>query len=94
MSVNRAAGWAWLFLVGASLATLVVVESHATRADVAVGVVMILAAIKARLIVLHFMELKHAPLAWRVAFEGWVVVVAALIAGLWFFTNAGMRCAG
>ena len=31
----------------------------------------------------EFMELRHAPLALRVAFDAWVIVVAAALLGLY-----------
>jgi hypothetical protein len=37
---------------------------------------------------LDFMELRHAPLPVRFAFEGWIVLVTCLILGFWFATPA------
>lgn len=34
------------------------------------------AYLKARLVALDFMELRHAPLAWRFAIEGWLLLVS------------------
>ena len=44
------------------------------------------------MIVLHYMELKHAPLRWRLAFELWPIVAATLILGIWFFTGTAADC--
>ncbi|WP_420467698.1 cytochrome C oxidase subunit IV family protein [Panacagrimonas sp.] len=92
LSVNRAAILTWAFLVGASVATWLLIENRGLDAAAAVASIMLIALVKARLIVLHFMELKHAPLRWRIAFELWVVVAASLILGLWWFTGSGADC--
>lgn len=61
----------------------------AARGDAVLGlqaatIVMVIAAIKVRLIVLYFMELKTAPLALRFLFEGWIVLFTGLIlVGYW-----------
>ena len=83
-NVNTVAVLTWAFLVCATLGTWLIVERHHLSVAWAVSLVMLIAAIKGRMIVLHYMELKHAPFAWRIAFELWVVGVAILILGLWF----------
>ena len=46
--------------------------------------IVIIAFIKARLVFLDFMELRHAPLPLRLAFESWALVVGgAIIACYW-----------
>lgn len=48
-----------------------------------VGVFVIgVAAVKLHLVGMNFMELKHAPLPLRLAFDGWIAIVASLIIGL------------
>lgn len=88
LSVNRAATLTWLFLVCASVATWLLIEDQGLSAAAAISAILLIALLKARLIVLHFMELKHAPLRWRLAFELWVVAASSLILGLWFFTGS------
>lgn len=46
-----------------------------------------IAAIKVRYVMLDFMELRSAPTASRVFFEGWIVVVLAIILGFWFLST-------
>lgn len=92
LSVDQVASLTWLFLVAATLATYALVERHALGVEGAVSIVMVLAAIKVRMIVLHFMELKHAPRGWRVAFEAWAILVTALILGLWFHAGGAPVC--
>ena len=92
VSSRRAAALAWLFLASATLATYLLVERRGSTLEWGISMVMVVSAIKARTIVLHYMELKHAPLAWRLAFELWVAGTAALILGLWFFTGSAAGC--
>ena len=92
VSVNRAATIAWFALVGASIATWLFLEGTGVGARTAVGMILLIAVIKARMIVLHYMELKHAPLRWRLAFEIWPVVAASLIFGIWLFTGTAADC--
>lgn len=58
--------------------------STAGVGGIAFAVVMLIAAIKARLIVLYFMHLDAAPLPWRVAFDALILVSTALILGFHF----------
>lgn len=51
----------------------------AERAAVSLVVVALL---KARLVLGHFMEVRTAPLALRLACDAWVVVTAAVLIGL------------
>jgi heme/copper-type cytochrome/quinol oxidase subunit 4 len=84
---SRAAVLSWLFLVLATLATSWVAEQHTLNARWAVTIVIVFAALKARVILLHYMELKHAPLAWRVAFELWGVVASLLMLVGWLLSD-------
>ncbi|MFT4561781.1 MAG: hypothetical protein ACI9BW_001523 [Gammaproteobacteria bacterium] len=43
--------------------------------------IVIIAFVKLRLVFLDFMELRHAPLPLRLAFEGWALVVGGTIIG-------------
>jgi heme/copper-type cytochrome/quinol oxidase subunit 4 len=53
-----------------------------------VGGIFLIAAVKVRFVMLDFMELRYAPSPVRAVFEGWIVVVVALIGGFWFLTPA------
>ena len=92
VSVNRAATLTWFALVGASIATWLLLEGTGVSARTAVGLILLIAVIKVRMIVLHYMELKHAPLRWRLAFEIWPVVAASLVLGIWLFTGTPADC--
>jgi len=92
LSVNRPAILTWFVLVCASIATGLLIEDKGLSAPSAVCLILLIAVIKVRMIVLHYMELKHAPLRWRLVFELWPVVAASLILGLWFFTGTAADC--
>jgi hypothetical protein len=40
---------------------------------------LIIAFVKGRLVILDFMELRAAPLMWRLLLEGWLILVSSLI---------------
>jgi hypothetical protein len=55
----------------------------------ATAIVVIVAAVKARLVILHFMDLKAAPLSWRFVFEAWVVLsTSVILGGYWYGLHA------
>ncbi|MFT3792291.1 MAG: cytochrome C oxidase subunit IV family protein [Rudaea sp.] len=74
----RAAHVAFALLVAATLASTWAAE-HEAGGRAMVALVLLLAGFKARLVVLEFMELRHAPLPWRIAFETWIAAVVAMI---------------
>jgi Prokaryotic Cytochrome C oxidase subunit IV len=80
---NRA-GVSWLILVAATLASWALGADHGTGSLVAVAVLAI-AAIKVRLVGLDFMELRHAPIPLRAAFEVYCVALWALLSGLYLW---------
>jgi hypothetical protein len=80
---NRA-GASWLFLVAATVVSWAVGAEHGTGSMVAV-LVLGIAAIKVRLVGLDFMELRHAPIPLRAAFEGYCVAMWAVLSGLYLW---------
>lgn len=80
---NRA-GASWLFLVAATVTSWAVSAEHGTGSLVAV-VVLGIAAIKVRLVGLDFMELRHAPVPLRVAFEAYCLGMWALLSALYLW---------
>lgn len=48
-----------------------------------------IAYLKGRLVVLDFMEMRHAPLLWRGLLEGWLLLVSGLIFLIYFFGQGG-----
>jgi hypothetical protein len=80
---NRVSVAVWFFLVLATVVTGWMPSHHVFDGRWAVVALLAVAAIKVRMIVLHYMELKHAPLPWRLFFEGWVLVVTLMLIALW-----------
>ncbi len=77
----------WLILVAATLVTFELGE-HGATGTVALAVILGLAWIKGQLVISDFMELRHAPLLWRLVVGGWLcVVVAVIVLAYWL----GMR---
>lgn len=73
----------WLLLVVASLLSWESMSIAGGDARLGRSAILIIAFLKVRLVGLEFMELRHAPVALRAAFEGWVVLVCAAL--LFFF---------
>ena len=82
--------WVWLALIVLTCATTWGLSKDLFIPVVAVVGNFLIAAVKVRYVMLDFMELRHAPLPVRAAFEAWPWVVAAMILGVWFATPAIM----
>ena len=76
----------WLGLIVLTVLTTWVLSKDVVSPAVAVTGTFVIAAVKVRFVMLDFMELRDAPVAARVGFQGWIVVVTALILGFWFLT--------
>lgn len=74
----------WLLLVAATLGSTWLAEHHGLAGQWTVAAVIGVAAFKVRLVMIHFMELGHAPWRWRLIFEAWCAVVALLIIGIYY----------
>lgn len=72
--------WPWLMLVGATLASFALTENVAA-ARVASSATILIAAVKIRLVVIHFMEVPWAARPWRLVLEAWIAAVTLLILG-------------
>jgi hypothetical protein len=68
----------WIFLIGLTISAWAVFEGDAPNL-LAGTVVVFIAAIKSRLVILHYMEAKNAPKKWRTLYETWNFTCAALI---------------
>ena len=69
---------AWVVLLIATCATWYLGEVGAAG-TMAIVTMLIIAFIKGRLVVLDFMELRQAPVMWRLILEGWLILVSSLI---------------
>ena len=75
----------WLVLLAATLVTFAVAETGLANAGfTAMLFVFALAYGKSALVIQHFMELKRAPLVWRLALFGWLTVVTTGILAAWW----------
>jgi heme/copper-type cytochrome/quinol oxidase subunit 4 len=75
----------WAVLVLATCVAWWSASHAAVPSFEATAIVMIIAAVKARLVILHFMDLKEAPRSWRFLFEGWVVLTTCVILGGYWY---------
>lgn len=79
------ATFVWGILMLATCASTWWLKSGASTSMMATAAILIIAAVKVRLVIIHFMELKDAPIKWRLFFEAWVVVFPGIVlAGFWF----------
>ena len=69
---------AWLVLIVATGITWYLGEVGAAGTS-AIVTMLVIAFIKGRLVILDFMELRSAPLMWRLLLEGWLILVSSLI---------------
>lgn len=69
---------AWIVLLVATAITWYLGEAGAAGTGAIIAMLAI-AFIKGRLVILDFMELRNAPLLWRLLLEGWLIVVSSLI---------------
>lgn len=75
----------WAALVAATLGSFMVAE-YLPQRHVAVAAILLVAAFKVRTILRNFMELRHAPAPWRITFDAWTALCAAMITGLCWYT--------
>lgn len=72
----------WLLLVLATCATFWLRSEEFVGLSVGVGTLAI-AYFKGRLVILDFMELRHAPFLWRGIVEGWLLLITTAILALY-----------
>ncbi len=82
--VRNRAGFSWLLLVAATVVSWALGADHGTGSLVAL-VVLGIAAWKVRLVGLDFMELRHAPIPLRAAFEFYCFAIWAVLSGLYLW---------
>lgn len=68
----------WLLLVGLTLVSVGLFEGGVLGSALSVVIVLI-AAVKSRMVILHYMEAKHASGRWRFLYELWNFAAAATI---------------
>jgi hypothetical protein len=73
---------AWLFLVAATAASWLLGTDHGLPPDhhqTAAAIILVLAVIKVRIIGMHFMELRSAPVPLRLLFDTYCAAVLLLL---------------
>lgn len=68
----------WLLLMGLTLCSVALFEGGWLGPAASIVIVLI-AAWKSRMVILHFMEARHAPGHWRVLYELWNFAAAATL---------------
>lgn len=74
----------WLALVAATLVSVWLGTDHGfDDPEVAGAAVLVVAFVKVRFVGMWFMELRRAPVALRLLFEGYVLVVLGVVLGFY-----------
>lgn len=78
--------WIWLLLVVLTTMSWEVGDGQAltSATRLVTPILMLVAFFKVRLVGLHFMELRTAPLPLRLLFEGWVILACGAILVIYF----------
>lgn len=82
-SLRRPATVVWAVLMLATCASTWWLSKDVVTPVVATVAIMLIAGFKVRLVMLYFMELRDAPLPWRLVQEIWVLVATGLIVGIY-----------
>lgn len=88
--MDRAQRWVtavWLLLSVATIVTTWVLSKDEVVAAIATVATVLIAAWKVRLVLIHFMELDHAPWRVRLLFEGWPLLASGAILVPYFLTS-------
>jgi hypothetical protein len=75
----------WAALMLATCASTWLLSGNSVTPEVATVAIMLIAAVKVRFVIRHFMEVRRAPLVLQVVCEGWLVAVTALILTVYLF---------
>jgi heme/copper-type cytochrome/quinol oxidase subunit 4 len=69
----------WAALMLATCATTWLLSKNSVTPEVATLGIVLIAAVKVRLVIRYFMEVRRAPLALQFVCDGWLLAVTALI---------------
>ena len=69
----------WAALMLATFASTWLLSNNSITPEVTTVAIMVIAAVKVRLVMRHFMEVRRAPVALRFVCDGWLLAVTALI---------------
>jgi uncharacterized membrane protein len=65
----------WLLVLVATAISFFTSHDHNLAADFAYVSICTLSYFKCRMVIMEFMEVRHAPIGWRLFFELWMLVV-------------------
>lgn len=88
--IMKSGGLVWLVLVVLSIVNFLVGEDLGLHGHTEIAILMVIAFVKARLIIRHFMEVKAAPLPLRIAFDIWCVVAPVALMSVVVMGEKGM----
>jgi hypothetical protein len=69
----------WAALMLATCASTWLLSKNSVTPEVATVAIMLIAAVKVRLVNRHFMEVRRAPMALQFVCDGWLLAVTVLI---------------
>jgi hypothetical protein len=69
----------WAALMLATITSTWLLSNNSVAPEVATVAIMLIAALKVRFVIWHFMEVRRAPLALRFICDGWLLAVSAVI---------------
>jgi heme/copper-type cytochrome/quinol oxidase subunit 4 len=69
----------WAALMLATCASTWLLSKNSVTPEVATVAIMLIAAVKVRLVMWQFMEVRRAPLSLRLVCDGWLLAVTTLI---------------
>ena len=88
MTATRRVTLVWVLLLALTFGSFLVgVEQGARFASLGAVIIVGIAMFKVRLIGLHFMDVRAAPLALRALFEGYVLAVFVVLVALDIFVK-------
>ena len=82
-TLRKPATGIWAALMLATCASTWWLSKDLVMPTAATVAIVLIAAVKIRFVLMHFMELRTAPTAWRVVFEVWLVAATSIILGLY-----------
>ena len=68
-------------LVALTIVSVGIAEGTGAGGDVVTVIVILAGAVKCRVILRYFMGMRSFPVPWRLFFDGWLLVNAAIIIG-------------
>jgi len=77
--VRKPVSIVWASLMLATCASTWLLSKDSVTPQVATMAIMLVAAVKVRLVIRYFMEVRWAPLALRLVCDGWLLAVTVLI---------------